>query len=238
MTDLTQLRAAVLEWYRPRRQAYAWRRGRRNAYRTLVSEVMLQQTQAARVEPIFEAFVARFPRVDALAAASRADVLRAWSGLGYNRRAVALHEAARAVVRDHGGRVPRDVDALVQLPGVGPYTAAAVASIGYGDAVAALDGNVRRVAARAIRGAEPDEVPAADLDERRAGVARSDRPRRLEPGDHGHRTPLLPAGPAVRGLSTRASMPVPRRRPRRQIVRPTPVPVRGESPPGAWCRGA
>ena len=132
-------------------------------YRTLVSEVMLQQTQAARVEPIFEAFVARFPRVDALAAASRADVLRAWSGLGYNRRAVALHEAARAIVRDHGGRVPRDVDALVRLPGVGPYTAAAVASIGYGDAVAALDGNVRRVVARAIRGAEPDEVPAADL---------------------------------------------------------------------------
>jgi A/G-specific adenine glycosylase len=162
-TDLTRLRAAVLEWYRPRRHAYAWRRGRRNAYRTLVSEVMLQQTQAARVEPIFEAFVTRFPRVDALASASRADVLRAWSGLGYNRRAVALHESARAVVRDHGGHVPRNVDALVRLPGVGPYTAAAVASIGYGDPVAALDGNVRRVAARAVRGAEPDEVPAADL---------------------------------------------------------------------------
>jgi len=162
-TDLAQLRAAVLEWYRPRRRAYTWRRGRRNAYRTLVSEVMLQQTQAARVEPIFEVFVARFPRVDALAAASRADVLRAWSGLGYNRRAVALREAARAIVRDHGGRVPRDVGALVQLPGVGPYTAAAVASIGYGDPVAALDGNVRRVVARAFRGAEPDEVPAADL---------------------------------------------------------------------------
>ena len=162
-TDLVRLRAAVLEWYRPRRHAYAWRRGRRNAYRTLVSEVMLQQTQAGRVEPIFEAFVARFPRVEALAAASRAEVLQVWSGLGYNRRAVALHEAARSIVGDHGGRVPRNVDALVQLPGVGPYTAAAVASIGYGDAVAALDGNVRRVAARAIRGAEPDEVPTADL---------------------------------------------------------------------------
>ena len=159
-TDLTQLRAAVLEWYRPRRHAYAWRRGRRNAYRTLVSEVMLQQTQAARVKPIFEAFVARFPGVAALAAASRADVLRAWAGLGYNRRAVALHEAARAIVREHRGRVPNDVGALVRLPGMGPYTASAVASIGYGAPVAALDGNVRRVVARAVRGAEPDEVPS------------------------------------------------------------------------------
>ncbi len=147
----------------PRRRAYAWRRGRRSAYRTLVSEVMLQQTQAARVEPIFEAFVARFPRVDALAAASRADVIRAWAGLGYNRRAVALHEAARSIVREHRGRVPDDMDALTRLPGVGPYTASAVASIGYGTPVAALDGNVRRVVARAVRGAEPDEVAAADL---------------------------------------------------------------------------
>ena len=161
--DLARSRSAVLEWYEPRRRAYAWRRARPNAYRTLVSEVMLQQTQAGRVEPIFEGFVERFPDIRALADAARADVLRAWAGLGYNRRAVALHEAARAIVRDHDGRVPRDVDALIRLPGVGEYTAAAVASIGYGDPVAALDGNVRRVVARAVRGAEPDEVPAADL---------------------------------------------------------------------------
>jgi A/G-specific adenine glycosylase len=161
--DVERSRRAVLDWYRPRRHAYAWRRGRRNAYRTLVSEVMLQQTQASRVEPIFDAFVERFPDVVALGEASRADVLRAWAGLGYNRRAVALQETARAVVRDHGGQVPRDVGSLTRLPGVGPYTAAAVASIGHGVAVAALDGNVRRVVARAIRGAEPDEVPARDL---------------------------------------------------------------------------
>ena len=160
---LAQLRSAVLEWYRPRRHAYAWRRGRRSPYRTLVSEVMLQQTQAARVEPIFERFIARFPDVGALAEASRADVLRAWAGLGYNRRGVALHEAARAIVRDHGGRVPRDRDPLGTLPGVGPYTAAAVASIGYGDAVAAVDTNVRRVTARAIHGLEPDEVSPGRL---------------------------------------------------------------------------
>ncbi len=124
---------------------------------------MLQQTQASRVEPIFGAFIARFPDVGALAEASRADVIRAWAGLGYNRRAVALHESARAVVRDHAGRVPRDVGSLRRLPGVGPYTAAAVASIGYGEPVAAVDTNVRRICARAIHGAEPDEVAADRL---------------------------------------------------------------------------
>ena len=161
--SLAQLRSAVLEWYRPRRHAYAWRRGRRSPYRTLVSEVMLQQTQAARVEPIFEAFIARFPDVGALAEASRADVLRAWAGLGYNRRGVALHEAARAVVREHGGRMPKDGDALRRLPGVGPYTAAAVASIGYDEPVAAIDTNVRRITARAIHGVEWDEVASDRL---------------------------------------------------------------------------
>jgi A/G-specific adenine glycosylase len=157
------LRASVLRWYGPRRHAYAWRLGPRDPYRTLVSEVMLQQTQAARVEPLFEAFVARFPDVASLAAAPRSEVLRAWSGLGYNRRAVALHEAARAIVREHRGRVPRDVATLERLPGVGPYTASAVASIGHGEPVAALDTNVRRICARTIHGAEPDEVPAATL---------------------------------------------------------------------------
>jgi A/G-specific adenine glycosylase len=124
---------------------------------------MLQQTQASRVEPIFEAFVARFPDVRALAAASRADVLRAWAGLGYNRRAVALHRAALAMVRYHGGRVPREDDALRRLPGIGPYTAAAVRSIGYGEAVAAVDTNVGRICARVFHGADPGEVPADRL---------------------------------------------------------------------------
>jgi A/G-specific adenine glycosylase len=142
-------RVAVWDWYRSRARAYAWRRGRANGYRTLVSELMLQQTQAARVEPAFAAFMRRFPTVTSLARASRADVLRAWAGLGYNRRAVHLHAAAQAVVRDHRGRVPTDVQALRSLPGVGPYTAAAVASIAGGARVAAIDVNVRRVVARA-----------------------------------------------------------------------------------------
>lgn len=125
---------------------------------------MLQQTQAARVEPVFEAFLGRFPNVGALAAGSRADVLRAWAGLGYNRRAVALHAAARAIVRDHLGRVPSDVEVLRRLPGVGPYTASAVASIGHGRPVAAADTNVRRVLARVVHGADPAEVADALLE--------------------------------------------------------------------------
>jgi A/G-specific adenine glycosylase len=124
---------------------------------------MLQQTQAPRVEPIFRSFVARWPSVRALAAARRADVVRAWSGLGYNRRAVALHDAAREIVRDHRGRVPRDPPVLRRLPGVGPYTAAAVASIAFGAPIAAPDTNARRIVARLERGAEPDEVPRREL---------------------------------------------------------------------------
>jgi A/G-specific adenine glycosylase len=161
--DAEPLRAALLEWYRPRRHAYAWRRGRRDPYRVLVSEVMLQQTQAARVEPIFEAFLGRFPDVGALAGGSRADVLRAWEGLGYNRRAVALHDAARTIAREHGGRVPRDPEVLRRLPGIGPYTAAAIAAIGHGRPIAAIETNVRRVCARVFRGREPDELPEATI---------------------------------------------------------------------------
>jgi A/G-specific adenine glycosylase len=155
-------RAAVVEWYAPRARAYAWRRGRPSAYRTLVSELMLQQTQALRVEPLFRVFIRRFPSVRVLASASRGDVLRAWAGLGYNRRAVALHRAARSVVAEHGGRVPVEAALLRSLPGVGPYTAAAVASIAGGVPVAAIEVNVRRIVARVAFGA--DDAPSASLD--------------------------------------------------------------------------
>ena len=157
-------REALHAWYEPRARAYPWRRGRPDAYRTLVSELMLQQTQAARVEPAYRSFVRRFPSVRALAAASRADALRAWAGLGYNRRAVALHRAARTVVDVHGGRVPVDPIALRALPGVGPYTAAAVASIAGDRPIAAIDVNVRRIVSRVGFGAEPADVAPADVD--------------------------------------------------------------------------
>ena len=153
-----------MKWFEPRRHAYPWR-GTSDPYAVLVSEVMLQQTQAARVVPAFERFLGRFPTVAALAHASRADVVRVWEGLGYNRRPVALSEAARAIVRDHGGRVPADPDELKRLPGVGPYTAAAIASLAYGATIAAVDTNVRRVVARARLGREPGEVRRDTIDE-------------------------------------------------------------------------
>jgi A/G-specific adenine glycosylase len=156
-------REALQTWYGPRRAAYPWRR-RPTPYRVLVSEVMLQQTQAARVAPAFERFIRRFPTVRSLASASRAEVVRSWAGLGYNRRAVALHEAARRIERDHRGRIPREPEVLRGLPGIGPYTAAAVAAIGFGVPVPALDVNVQRVVARARLGREPHDAPAREIE--------------------------------------------------------------------------
>jgi A/G-specific adenine glycosylase len=163
--------ASLRRWYEPRRRAYPWRETR-DPYRVMVSEVMLQQTQASRVVAPYRAFIRRFPSVRALAQASRAEVVRAWGGLGYNRRAVALHEAAQMIVREHRGRVPSTIEALRRLPGVGAYTAAAVGSIAFGLPVPALDTNVARVVGRFVLGrdgaARGDvEAAAAKLVERR-----------------------------------------------------------------------
>jgi len=130
---------------------------------------MLQQTQAARVAVAYPRFLHRFPSVEVLARAPRRWVLQAWGDLGYNRRAVALSEAARAIVSEHGGVVPDDASALQRLPGVGPYTAAAVASLAFDTPVPAVDTNVRRVVARVHLGREGHEIAASEL----AGLARS-----------------------------------------------------------------
>lgn len=136
--------AALLRWYRGAARDLPWRRTR-DPYAILVAEVMLQQTQVARVLPRWAAFLERFPTAEALAAASPADVLREWAGLGYNRRALALRAAAGVAARDGWPRTP---DALRALPGVGPYTAAAVASAAFREPVPAVDTNVRRVVER------------------------------------------------------------------------------------------
>ena len=193
----------LLDWYAPRARAYAWRRGRPSAYRTLVSELMLQQTQASRVVPIFRSFVGRSRPCGRSPAASRADVLRAWAGLGYNRRAVSLHRAAQAVVAEHGGRVPDDPADAARLPGVGPYTAAAVASIA-GRRAGRRDRRERRVgSSRGSRsGGTPRACrPATSTRPRRGGSTR--RPRRVEPGADGPRQGALPGGPAVRRVPAR-----------------------------------
>jgi A/G-specific adenine glycosylase len=141
------LRRAILCWYDATGRRLAFRE-RSDPYAVLVSEVMAQQTQIGRVEPAWRAFLARFPSLSSLAAAAAGDVLRAWAGLGYNRRALNLQRAARVVGERHGGQLPSEPAELETLPGIGPYTARAVAAISFGRAVGAVDTNVRRVLGR------------------------------------------------------------------------------------------
>ncbi len=147
---------ALLHWFGETGRDLPWRRDR-NPYRVLVAEVMLQQTQVTTVVPYFESWLGRFPTLQTLAAAPLDDVLKAWEGLGYYRRARFLHEAARAVGRDYGGELPRRYDELLNLPGLGTYTAAAVASLAFGEDVLAVDGNVKRVASRLFTLSQPTE---------------------------------------------------------------------------------
>src|SRR6186713_552015 len=144
-------REAILAWYAEHGRTLAFR-NTGDPYAILVSEAMAQQTQAARAASHWKRFMERFPTLHALAAATPADVLRAWQGLGYDRRALALWRAARIVVLGHGGQLPSDVTQLEALPGVGPYTARAVAAIAFGAPVGAVDVNVRRVIGRIVAG--------------------------------------------------------------------------------------
>jgi A/G-specific adenine glycosylase len=144
-------RDAILAWYGEHGRPLAFRRTR-DPYAILVSEAMAQQTQAARAAAYWERFMDLFPTIAALAAATPADVLRAWQGLGYDRRALALWRTARIVVGEMGGRIPSTVAELQALPGIGPYTARAIAALGFGLPVGAVDGNVRRVLGRVVAG--------------------------------------------------------------------------------------
>jgi A/G-specific adenine glycosylase len=137
----------LLAWYSDHQRALPWR-GTRDPYRVWVSEIMLQQTQVETVTPYYRRWLKRFPHVRALAAASQQEVLALWEGLGYYARARNFHRAAQKVVADHNGRIPRTLEGLLALPGIGRYTAAAIASIAFGLDVAVLDGNVKRVLAR------------------------------------------------------------------------------------------
>jgi A/G-specific adenine glycosylase len=148
--DTTLIRRRLLAWFDAARRDLPWRRTS-DPYRIWVSEVMLQQTQVDRVVDYYERFLRAFPTVEALALAPLDDVLKAWEGLGYYARARSLHAAARTVAREHGGRLPASEAELAALPGFGPYTAAAVASIAFGERAAALDVNAFRVLARLFR---------------------------------------------------------------------------------------
>ncbi|MBV9233941.1 MAG: A/G-specific adenine glycosylase [Candidatus Eremiobacteraeota bacterium] len=175
---MTPMQRHLLRWYRRHGRAnLPWRRVR-SPYRTVVSESMLAQTQVERVIPKFESFVERFAGFPALAAASAGDVLREWRGLGYNARAPRLRRLARAVVENHAGVLPNDRDALLALPGIGPYTAAAIRAFGFDLDDAPLDTNVSRVLGRLVLGAERRAGPPSPM--------LAEAARTLMPRGHAH----------------------------------------------------
>ncbi|MGY2001987.1 A/G-specific adenine glycosylase [Blastococcus sp. SYSU DS1024] len=154
----------IVDWYATAARDLPWRTPDVDPWAVLVSEVMLQQTPVARVEPVWRDWMARWPTPAELAATPPAEVIRAWGKLGYPRRALRLREAAIAITERHGGVVPADVTDLEELPGVGTYTARAVACFGYGRRQPVVDTNVRRVVARLVHGrAEAGTARAADL---------------------------------------------------------------------------
>jgi A/G-specific adenine glycosylase len=166
-----EFRRRLLNWFDEHARDLPWRQTR-DPYAIWVSETMLQQTRVAVVIDYFNRFMQRFPTLESLARAEESEVLAMWSGLGYYRRARALHESARAVMAEYQGKIPHTSTELSRLPGVGVYTAAAVASIAFGEAVAAVDGNVGRVLARYCA----HETPAA-----RSGEVRRDAEKLMDP---------------------------------------------------------
>src|SRR5215211_2316491 len=156
-----EIRAGLVAWFAENRRDLPWRRTR-DPYQVLVSEVMLQQTQVDRVIPYFERWIEQFPTVAALAVAPTSDVIRIWSGLGYNRRAIYLQKTAKAVVEEHGGVFPATPEELTQLPGIGPYTAGAIAAFAFERDVAFIDTNMRRVIHRLFYGVDVPERVASD----------------------------------------------------------------------------
>jgi A/G-specific adenine glycosylase len=172
---MSDLHERVLQWYDEHARVLPWREPRATPWAVMVSEFMLQQTPVGRVLPVFEQWMTTWPEPADLAAAPAGEAVRAWGRLGYPRRALRLHAAATAIVDDHGGKVPSSHAALRALPGVGDYTAAAIASFAFGQRHVVLDTNVRRVLGRVVRG---QELPAASVTRAERDVATD-----LLPGD-------------------------------------------------------
>jgi A/G-specific adenine glycosylase len=165
LSFVTPVADALIDWFDRHARDLAWRRPDAGPWGVLVSEIMLQQTPVARVEPVWHAWMSRWPTPASLAAETPAEAIRAWGRLGYPRRALRLYEAAVAITERYDGEVPSSLDALLDLPGIGAYTARAVAAFAYGQRQPVVDTNVRRVVARAVAGL-PDGGPsttAADL---------------------------------------------------------------------------
>jgi A/G-specific adenine glycosylase len=161
VANLEVAQQALLNWFAKNKRDLPWRHTR-DPYRVLVSEIMLQQTQVDRVLPKYRAFLEAFPTLEALAAAPTSEVIRMWAGLGYNRRAVNMQRTVRAVLDEHGGQFPQDVAVLRALPGIGPYTAGAIACFAFEQDVAFMDTNIRRVIQRWFVG--PREQPPSEAE--------------------------------------------------------------------------
>ena len=168
VTDNTVLHTRLLAWYDEHARELPWRDPSASPWAVMVSEFMLQQTPVSRVLPVYTEWLQAWPHPADLAAASTGDAVRAWGRLGYPRRALRLHAAATAIVDRHGGEVPSSYDDLIALPGVGDYTAAAIASFAFGRRHVVLDTNVRRVLGRAVAGVE---LPAATVTRRERELA-------------------------------------------------------------------
>ena len=179
MAPVSRIRSRLLSWYDAHRRDLAWRARpgeTADPYRVWLSEVMLQQTTVPHATRYFEAFTSRWPTVGALAAAADDEVMAAWAGLGYYARARNLLACARAVVRDHGGRFPSDEAGLRSLPGLGPYTAAAVAAIAFDRPANVVDGNVERVMARLNAVETPTPAAKPELNRLAAALVTDQRP--------------------------------------------------------------
>lgn len=166
---MSELHDPLLQWYDAHARELPWRGPQASAWSVMVSEFMLQQTPVARVLPVHEAWLERWPSPADLAAESSGEAVRAWGRLGYPRRALRLHAAAQAIVAEHDGQVPSSYDDLKALPGIGDYTAAAIATFGFGRRHVVLDTNVRRVLARVVLGVE-FPAPAVTKAEREIGT--------------------------------------------------------------------
>ena len=181
------LAGLVSDWYPDHARDLPWRRAGTDPWAILVSEVMLQQTPVARVEPVWRAWLTRWPNASDLASATAGDAVRMWGKLGYPRRALRLHQCATALRDRHGGEVPADVEALLGLPGIGEYTARAVATFAFGQRHPVVDVNVRRVVARAVLGRAEPGPPSTQRDLREVEA-------------------LLPVRPAAAALTSIALM--------------------------------
>ena len=189
-----EIQEAVHFWYENNARGLPWRRTR-DPWRVLVSEVMLQQIQVGRAVPFYERFLTRFPTVGALAEASLAEAIRVWEDLGRYRRIVYLHDTARIVMERHKGRIPSDPDELVKLPGIGPYTAGAVACFAYERDAPFLDINMSRVLRRYFFGLQRAQTPLRRMPAARGMPCpgRGERGRLAQAGEEGR-------GPQVRGV--------------------------------------